>query len=109
MGWGSPGDSRDQGWSPPRPLQHTEPRQHPSCQGDAPATPQPSSSPRLPLATGQAKGSPELGGDRSNPVQLQLSPAGDFPGISSPLSLPPDPASPSLPPSKQFDFYSNNF
>lgn len=102
MGRGSPGGGRDRAWSPTRPLQHAEPQQHPSCWGgDAPATPQPSSSPRLPLATGQAKGSPEHGGDQSSPAQLQLSLAGDFPGIPSPLSLSPDPASPSLPPPPQ--------
>lgn len=49
-----------------------------------------------PLATGQVKRSPEHGGDWSNPAQLQLSLAGDFPGIPSPLPPPtlPPPASP---------------
>lgn len=51
-----------------------------------------------PLATGQVKRSPEHGGDWSNPAQLQLSLAGDFPGIPSPLPPPtlPPPASPPL-------------
>lgn len=66
--------------------------------------PQPSSLPWLLLATGQARGFPEHGRDPSSPEQLQLSPAGDFPGIPYPLSLSPSSASPSLPPQSNLTF-----